>query len=193
VSLASAQQQQHPAHMQQQFTYTDGFEFLRCGWDSASGQIGHIELNRPAASNAFNTQLWEEFPKVCGGVAPPGGCGAMSSMQGRALFCIGTLPAGGAAPAAVAPDSSCRIVPLLPSCLCRAVTMHCRTSRFCTLFGSHRHQQHQQMAAAPFTSDSPLILIPLILLHSKLCRVSRSALLCYGCAHAGCEVPAAAA
>lgn len=76
MSLASAQHQQHPAHMQQQFTYTDGFEFLRCGWDSASGQIGHIELNRPAASNAFNTQLWEEFPKVCGGVAPPRGGGS---------------------------------------------------------------------------------------------------------------------
>lgn len=49
---------------QQQFTYADGFQFLRCGWDTAQGQIGHIELNRPAASNAFNAQLWEEFPKV---------------------------------------------------------------------------------------------------------------------------------
>jgi hypothetical protein len=50
--------------MQQQLTYAAGFQFLRCGWDSGKGQIGHIQLNRPAASNAFNTELWEEFPRV---------------------------------------------------------------------------------------------------------------------------------
>jgi hypothetical protein len=56
--LVSAMQQQ------QQFTYAPGFQFLRCGWDGAAGQIGHIELNRPAASNAFNAELWQDFPKV---------------------------------------------------------------------------------------------------------------------------------
>lgn len=70
--------------MQQQFTYTDGFEFLRCGWDSASGQIGHVELNRPASSNAFNTQLWEEFPKVCevGGGVQKCSAGAYMHIRG---------------------------------------------------------------------------------------------------------------
>lgn len=48
---------------QQEFTYAPGFQFLRAGWDSG-GQIGHIELNRPAASNAFNAGLWQDFPKV---------------------------------------------------------------------------------------------------------------------------------
>lgn len=46
------------------FTYVEEFQYIRCGWDTAKGQIGHIELNRPSASNAFNSELWEEFPKV---------------------------------------------------------------------------------------------------------------------------------
>lgn len=64
--------------MQSQFTYADGFQFLRCGWDTAKRQIGHIELNRPAASNAFNTELWEEFPRVSAAVMVAGGWGRCS-------------------------------------------------------------------------------------------------------------------
>ncbi len=40
------------------------FKFLNVGVLRDSPHVGRVELNRPDKSNAFNTELWEEFPKA---------------------------------------------------------------------------------------------------------------------------------
>lgn len=39
------------------------FRHIKVGLVKGS-HIGHIELNRPEKSNAFDAVLWEEFPRV---------------------------------------------------------------------------------------------------------------------------------
>eukprot|EP00878_Enallax_costatus_P042661 GHUV01050091.1.p1 GENE.GHUV01050091.1~~GHUV01050091.1.p1 ORF type:complete len:241 (+),score=61.09 GHUV01050091.1:428-1150(+) len=45
------------------FTYEGGFQEIRVGLDD-SGRVGHIELNRPGKSNAFDAVLWQQFPRA---------------------------------------------------------------------------------------------------------------------------------
>ncbi|WIA37909.1 hypothetical protein OEZ86_001286 [Tetradesmus obliquus] len=45
-----------------QFNFQPGFTAVNVGWDEATGCIGHIVLNRPNKSNAFNSAIWREFP-----------------------------------------------------------------------------------------------------------------------------------
>lgn len=47
-----------------QFNFQPGFTAVNVGWDEATGCIGHIVLNRPNKSNAFNSAMWREFPAV---------------------------------------------------------------------------------------------------------------------------------
>jgi hypothetical protein len=59
--VQAARQQQERSRMD--FLYEDGFSVVRVGTDR-TGNIGHIALYRPDKSNAFNSAMWVEFPKV---------------------------------------------------------------------------------------------------------------------------------
>eukprot|EP00882_Tetradesmus_deserticola_P020717 GHRQ01022385.1.p1 GENE.GHRQ01022385.1~~GHRQ01022385.1.p1 ORF type:complete len:297 (+),score=109.66 GHRQ01022385.1:40-930(+) len=45
-----------------QFSFQPGFTAVNVGWDDTTGAIGHIVLNRPTKSNAFDSVMWREFP-----------------------------------------------------------------------------------------------------------------------------------
>ncbi|KAF6252884.1 hypothetical protein COO60DRAFT_491147 [Scenedesmus sp. NREL 46B-D3] len=45
-----------------QISFQPGFTAVNVGWDEAAGNVGHIVLNRPNKSNAFDSAMWREFP-----------------------------------------------------------------------------------------------------------------------------------
>ncbi|KAF8069709.1 DCI1 [Scenedesmus sp. PABB004] len=68
------------------FTWAPGFTTVRVGW---SGAVGHIVLQRPAKSNAFDGPMWTEFPAAVALLQARGDIrAAVVSAAGR-NFCAG--------------------------------------------------------------------------------------------------------